>query len=169
MGRSRPSGAAENASTPDRTPSSAWTPPSASMAGIAHEINNPINFIASGVPSLRRDIGKLASRVPDAARDARFGRIHDRIERLLGAISNGTDRTVAIVAGLRSFSRHQHAEIAETDLHEGLDSTLMLLRNQTRDRVEISTNYEELPPVWWGARSAARSWLRAYTPRRGCD
>jgi len=117
------------------------------VAGIAHEINNPINFIASGLPSLRRDLGKLSELVPEEARDAKIRKVEARVQRLLDAIEEGASRTSEIVTNLRTFSRLDEAEFKPANVHQALDTTLMLLTSELRNGVTIERRYGDLPQV----------------------
>ncbi len=117
------------------------------VAGVAHEINNPINFISSGLPSLERDIEKLSALVPSAKQDAGFEKLRQRLHKLMQAIGEGAYRTAEIVRDLRAFSRLDSATLRTADLHEALDSTLTLLRNQTKGRIEVVKTYGAIPPV----------------------
>ncbi len=117
------------------------------VAGVAHEINNPVNFISSGLPSLRRVIDELTAQVPEEKHDERFEKIRRRITKLLAAIGDGARRTAETVQDLRSFARLDEVELKGADLNEALDSTLTLLRNQTKDRIELVKSYGEFPPV----------------------
>ena len=117
------------------------------VAGVAHEINNPVSFISSGLPTLRRDVDQLSDFVPTELRDPRFGAIHGRIDSLIEVISEGARRTSEIVKNLRVFSRLDEAELKTVDLHQGLDSSLGLLQNLTRNRIRVVRNYGDLPAV----------------------
>jgi len=134
-------------------------------AGIAHEINNPINYINSGIIGLKSVIDDLIE-VMDAYDELnshnyleKFPHIdqlkqelefHDLIEgmnTLTHNISLGAERTANIVKGLRRFSHRDGKEPKQTDLHENLDSTLMLLHNQYKERISIEKDYGEIPLV----------------------
>ncbi len=117
------------------------------VAGVAHEINNPVNFISSGLPSLKRDLEKLADFIAPAERGSHYQKLRGRLDRLLEAISEGAGRTAEIVKNLRTFSRLDEAEIKTVDLSSALDSTLSLLHHQTRDRIRVVKAYGELPQV----------------------
>ena len=117
------------------------------VAGVAHEINNPVNFISSGLPSLRRDFDKLVAMIPTNRRDERFEKVSDRASKLFEAIGDGAQRTAETVKDLRTFARLDEAELTVADLHAALDTTLTLLHNQTKNRIEVVRNYGEIPPV----------------------
>jgi len=117
------------------------------VAGVAHEINNPVNFISSGLPSLRRDVLSLAELVPPPAREQLYGKLQTRIGKLLDAIADGASRTAEIVKDLRSFSRLDEAVFETANLHEAIDATLTLLHNKTKGRVDIVKNYGDIPEV----------------------
>ena len=117
------------------------------VAGVAHEINNPVSFISSGLPTLRRDLDRLGSFVSEDQRDSRFEALRKRIGTLVDLIDEGAHRTSEIVDNLRAFSRLDEAELKTVDLHPGLDSTLNLLQNLTKNRIRIIRRYGSIPPV----------------------
>jgi PAS domain S-box-containing protein len=136
------------------------------VAGVAHEINNPVNFIYGNLNHANTYIQDLmgiltlyAEHYPEPA-----AAIQDEIEaidleflledlpKLLNSMKVGADRIQKIVASLRVFSRMDEAEMKQVDLHEGIDSTLMILQNRIKakpDRVAIDVhkNYGEIPPI----------------------
>jgi len=135
------------------------------VAGIAHEINNPVNFISAGVESLNtnlKEIGQVMdiyNEITPKNVEARLKEIEElkkkieyneaiiEIDKLLSSIKNGTKRTTDIVKGLRTFSRMDEDIIKTADIHEGLDSTLILLHNKYKDRIEIIRNYGNIPQI----------------------
>jgi len=135
------------------------------VAGIAHEINNPITFISAGVDSLKTNLDEIGQvlaiyqkitpeNVSEKLKDIEKvkGKVEYRetvkeINRLIESIKNGSRRTTEIVKGLRTFSRLDEDIIKTADIHEGLDSTLILLHNKYNNRIEIVRNYENIPPV----------------------
>ncbi len=117
------------------------------VAGVAHEINNPIGFISSGLSSLRRDIDQLGDLVPEEQRSDRYTKLRQRVATFIDVIGEGASRTSEIVKSLRTFSRQGEAEVKTVDLNQSLDSTLNLLQNLTRGRVEVVKHYRDLPPV----------------------
>jgi signal transduction histidine kinase len=135
------------------------------VAGIAHEINNPVTFISAGVDSLWtnleevRQVLDIYHRITPENCGERLKEIEAMKERidykqaireineLIISIKNGTERTTQIVNGLRTFSRLDEDVLKFANLHEGLDSTLILLRNKYKNRIEIIREYGNLPQV----------------------
>jgi len=137
------------------------------VAGVAHEINNPVNFIYGNLVPARdytADIlgllGLYQETYPDPvdliqeeieAIDLDF--ISEDLPRLLDSMQVGAERIREIVLSLRNFSRLDEAAMKKADLHEGLDSTLMILQNRLKakgDRpgVEVTKNYGQLPKIF---------------------
>lgn len=135
-------------------------------AGIAHEINNPINFVTANVKPIERDIDDVFEIVDDFLSiedgkdfDAKISDISNKIEeyelsyirdeiyQLLHGIAEGAKRTAEIVRGLKVFSRAEEQDIKSVDLIEGLESTLTLLNNTTKNAVEVVKNFESIPRV----------------------
>lgn len=134
-------------------------------AGIAHEINNPINFITSNITPLRRNISEIVELMseyrkldpagPEEAlralkqKDERMG-IQESIEELddiINSIAEGSSRTAEIVRGLRNFSRLDESDLKESDLNEGLRNTITVLAPQFRDRVKLRLELGDIPKV----------------------
>jgi len=112
------------------------------VAGVAHEINNPVSFISTSVAPLRRRLAKAAAAAPpDAAALLR------EAEEMVAVMAHGAERTAAIVKDLRSFSRLGEATRKAVDLHDGLEVSLRLLESRWRDRVTIHRDYGSLPAV----------------------
>lgn len=133
-------------------------------AGVAHEINNPINFVLAGSDVLVEAIQELIQvvetyRKVDEEGAAEIAMQHlkeikawcevlelDELQQELyqtvADIREGATRTAEIVRGLRYFSRMDEDELKAADLHEGMDATLVILRNKYRDRVEIIKKYD---------------------------
>ena len=135
-------------------------------AGIAHELNNPINFISGNVKPLARDIDQiftilgdyetvirnkkleeLFSEVESFKQECDYQYLLKEIKDLLNGIGEGARRSNEIVKGLRTFSRLDEDIYKLADIHEGLDSTLILLSNKTKDKINIHKIYGNLPKI----------------------
>ena len=134
-------------------------------AGIAHEINNPINFVKSNIKPLQLDIADIKKLIlkyeevsPDNIREKlneiqeykeriEYSYIVEEIDTLLSGIETGAIRTADIVKGLRTFSRVNETELKEADLHEGLDTTLMLLTNIIPPNLSVEKHYGKIPKI----------------------
>lgn len=134
-------------------------------AGIAHEINNPVNFITSNIKPLHRDITdvlelvkmyeevkepeKLDDQLKEISnfkKEIDFDFVKEEINLLIRTIDDGAQRTSEIVKGLRNFSRVDEQDLKRGDVHLGLDSTLMLLRNKL-DNINVIKNYGDIPEI----------------------
>jgi len=112
------------------------------VAGVAHEINNPVSFIANSVTPLRRRLAKAASAEPAVAAG-----ILKEAEELVDIMANGAQRAAAIVKDLRTFSRLDEATRKPVDLHEGLEVSLRLLESRWKGGITLTRDYGELPQV----------------------
>ncbi|MGL5080633.1 MAG: GAF domain-containing protein [Microcoleaceae cyanobacterium] len=137
------------------------------VAGVAHEINNPVNFIHANLPHAEEYVEDLLSLIelyqehyPDPTEDLQ--KTIEKIEldflkadfiQLLQSMKVGTDRIREIVLSLRNFSRLDESDLKKVNLHEGLDSTLMILRNRfktqpdQRPEIQLIQDYGNLPLV----------------------
>lgn len=135
-------------------------------AGVAHEINNPINFVSAGINSLRTNFtdimelmwGYLAlkpqedNRIPlqnldKLRKEIEVEELIEESEKLFKSIKNGANRTTEIVKSLKNFTRLDESTLKTADIHEGLDSTLVILMNQIKDRITIIKDYGKLEPI----------------------
>lgn len=136
------------------------------VAGVAHEINNPVNFIYGNLihaTEYTQDLVGLLELyqqhypAPPAAIQAEIDAIElpfllEDLPKLLASLKVGADRIQKIVLSLRSFSRMDEAEVKEVDIHDGIDSTLMILQNRLKakgDRpgITVQKYYGTLPLV----------------------
>ncbi len=137
------------------------------VAGIAHEINNPVNFVYAGSESLRTVMNEMIEivekyeetdnlepeklpqfqqEIKKLKRELEYDEVKNDIVGLVGDIRSGAVRTAEIVKGLRTFSRLDEHDLKTADLHENLDSTLVILRNQYKNRIEVVKEYDETLP-----------------------
>ncbi len=131
------------------------------VAGVAHEINNPINFIYGNlihVQEYARDLleildlyqAKCSQLSPDVQTridDLDPDYIREDFPKMLSSMKMGADRIKAMVLSLRNFSRLDEAEVKDASLHEGIDSTLLILKSQLKRGVEVIKQYGDLPSI----------------------
>jgi signal transduction histidine kinase len=135
-------------------------------AGIAHEINNPINFVSSNIAPLKRDIKDIMEVInfyretgekefsPSSIKEAKkleqdleLDYVLDEVDQLLKGMEDGAKRTVEIVKGLRLFSRVDEQDVKKVDLHDGINSTIILLNSSIPGKIRIVREFGELPLV----------------------
>lgn len=131
------------------------------VAGVAHEINNPVNFIygnLSHVSDYTQDLLALIDlyqqHYPNSAPEIQaqiqafdIDFVADDLPKILSSMKMGTDRIRQIVLSLRNFSRLDEAEMKPVDIHEGIDSTLLILNHRLKRGIEVTKQYGELPLV----------------------
>ncbi|MCT7966966.1 AAA family ATPase [Laspinema sp. D1] len=136
------------------------------VAGIAHEINNPVSFIYGNLNHAEEYLDDLFNLVslyqqhyPDskpeiqtAIKDMDLEFLLEDLPRLLSSLKTGADRIRQIVLGLRNFSRLDESAMKEVDLHEGIDSTLLILQsrltsNKGHPGIEVIKEYGNLPKI----------------------
>ncbi|WP_414548639.1 GAF domain-containing protein [Anabaena sp. CCY 0017] len=136
------------------------------VAGIAHEINNPITFIYGNISHLHEHTENLLKfldfyqqKYPQAvaeieaqAAELDLDFIVDDLPRILASISMGANRISQLVLSLRNFSRLDESGMKYVDLHEGIDSTLSILKHRLQPHgdsfsIEVVKEYGDLPPV----------------------
>jgi len=130
------------------------------VAGVAHEINNPINFIYGNITHvseysqcLLEILDFYQKEYPDSEEelleitdDNDIDFIKDDLPKLLSSMRTGAERISDIVKSLRNFSRLDEASIKEVDIHEGINNTCMILQ-QNLTNIEIIKNYGKLPEI----------------------
>jgi len=114
------------------------------VAGVAHELNNPIGFVHANLQLLAEQSRKLAASDPDTPQRQRA---EEAVTKLLARSREGTERVKKIVEDLRTFSRLDHAELQDVDLHEGIERTLSLMEPRLKEGVEVVKDYGDLPRV----------------------
>ena len=138
------------------------------VAGVAHEINNPLAFVSNNVAVLQRDVGALGelldlyheAEVTIAIRPELLNRIHDFCERLdlgytlpnlqdlLSSSRDGLKRIQQIVKDLRDFARLDESDLSEVDINAGIESTVNIIRNRATDRqVKIELALAPMPAL----------------------
>ncbi len=136
------------------------------VAGIAHEVNNPISFIYGNIhyaSAYSRDLLELVklyqkhylyppSEISEYLENIDFEFLSKDLPQLLSSMKIGADRIVQIVQSLRNFSRLDESEMKPVNIHEGIDSTLLILQSRLKatgscPSIEIVKNYSNLPLV----------------------
>lgn len=135
-------------------------------AGIAHEINNPINFVSANIKPLKEDLADILeciSRYDKVIEENKLEPVFitvqqykektdikfsmQEVQDLLRGIEEGANRTSEIVKGLRNFSRLDQNVIKKANMNEGIESTLTLLHSIYKDKVEIVKDFGVIPEV----------------------
>ncbi|MDV3352896.1 ATP-binding protein [Leptothoe sp. LEGE 181152] len=131
------------------------------IAGIAHEINNPISFVQGNIEPLKEYFEDLLELIktyqteypePSLAilqklEEIDFDFLLEDLDKLLGSMNVGTERVHEIVQSLRNFSRLDEATVKDVNIHEGIDSTLLILNHRIKHEVTVVKKYGELPLV----------------------
>src|ERR671933_10399 len=136
------------------------------VAGVAHEINNPINFIYGNIAYASQYIHDIMNllqlyeqhysqpglEIQEQAEKIDLDFVRADLPKLLNSMKLGADRIRDLVLSLRNFSRLDEAEMKFVNLHEGLDSTLLILQNQLkatpgRSEIKVVKEYGNLPLV----------------------
>ncbi len=136
------------------------------VAGIAHEINNPINFIHGNINYASQYIQDLlhlinvyqeeypnpSSKIEEIVEEIDLRFLTQDLQKLLESMKVGSSRIRTIVLGLRNFSRLDESEMKLADIHEGIDNTLMILKHRLKAKsdypeIEVIKKYGKLPEV----------------------
>jgi signal transduction histidine kinase len=136
------------------------------VAGVAHEINNPVNFIHGNISHLNeytQDLLRMLQLYQQRhlSNDPEIQALAEEIDleflicdlqKMLASMRIGTDRIRSIVLSLRNFSRMDEAEFKAVDIHEGIESTLLILQHRLKDKpscpaIQVNRDYGSLPQV----------------------
>jgi predicted ATPase/signal transduction histidine kinase/tRNA A-37 threonylcarbamoyl transferase component Bud32 len=136
------------------------------VAGVAHEVNNPVGFIAGNLSIANQYIEDLLAllnlyqaNVPSPPEEIEtfqeeidLDYLLEDLPKMITSMELGTDRIRDIMQSLRNFSRTDSAEKKPVNVHEGIETTLMILQhrlkaNSQRPTIEVVKKYEDLPPV----------------------
>nr|WP_323798429.1 ATP-binding protein [Microcoleus sp. FACHB-672] len=131
------------------------------VAEVAHEIRNPVNCIGGNMGFLSNyseDLIKLVSAyesqvksapppVTEIKKDIELDFLLSDLPKVVESIKVSAERLTKIVSGLQNFSHMDEAKRKPADLHECIDSTLLILHNRLKYNIEVVKNYSELPPV----------------------
>jgi two-component system, NtrC family, sensor kinase len=131
------------------------------VAGVAHEINNPVNFIYGNlrhvetystdlldlIHTFETTAASLPQTVEEKAEDIDLPFLEADLPKLLQSMRIGAERTRQIVLSLKNFSHLDEGEAHPVDLHECLDSTLLILNNRTKKGISIVRSYGDIPLI----------------------
>ncbi|UNU23251.1 sensor histidine kinase [Microcoleus vaginatus] len=131
------------------------------VAGVAHEINNPVNFIHGNLEYAHQyiiDLLKLirlyqqeypqpTEAIAEEIAEIELDFITEDLLKLLESMKIGSERIRQIVLSLRNFSRLDEAQMKLVDIHEGIDNTLLILSSRLKQGIEVIKNYGELPEI----------------------
>ena len=134
------------------------------VAGVAHEINNPLSYVSNNIAVLDRDVRQIAAimadyrahcgaDIPDALREAEervdLPYTLNNLDRLLRSSRQGLERVREIVAGLRDFSRLDEADRKLIDPNDSIRSALEMVRYHIRQKgIHLVANPGDVPPCW---------------------
>ncbi|MBK8805414.1 MAG: DUF4154 domain-containing protein [Bacteroidales bacterium] len=130
-------------------------------AGIAHEINNPINYIASGIHSLQLDLKdiellldkyecinednykNMINEIEELKVNIDYKIVKEELNTLIDSVNKGVKRTIEIVSGLRSFSRLDEDTLKKVNIAENLESTITLLEHRIKNKITIKKDFAQ--------------------------
>lgn len=148
------------------------------VAGIAHELNNPINFVHGNLPYLKeyfQDLKKLIATfdaLPDEHKQLvdkekaklKYDFVVTDLDNILADLDEGADRIRHIIKNLKSFSRLDEAELKEASIQEGLESTLKILSQYYgKDKVQAVTEFAQIPTVLCYPGQLNQVWMNLLT------
>lgn len=136
------------------------------VAGVAHEINNPVSFIYGNLQYANQYVQDLVnlieiyqqeypnptSKVQEIVEDIDLNFVVNDLRNLMGAMFRGADRIRSIVLALQNFSRLDEAQMKSVNIHEGIDSTLVMLEHRLKETahrpaITVTKEYSNLPLV----------------------
>ena len=131
------------------------------VAGVAHEINNPVSFIYGNIKHTEAYMEDLlrvlhlyrqyypqpAAEIQEEIESIDLEFLEEDLPKTLASMKNGAERISQLVLSLRNFSRLDEAEVKAVDLHEGIESTLVILNSRLKDKIDVIKQFGYLPPV----------------------
>ena len=136
------------------------------VAGVAHEINNPVNFIHANLSPIaeysenlltlfsmyQKHCDRTDAEIVEYTEDADLDFIAEDFPKVIGSMKMGVDRIRQIVRSLQNFSRLDQSEVEAVNVHDGIDSTLMILQHRLKaggemGEIQVIKKYGDLPPI----------------------
>lgn len=134
-------------------------------AGVAHEINNPVNYISSALEGLKITLSDLIKifkqyekinkanviekiiEIEKLKKSLDYSLLQKGIKVLINNMQTGIERITEIVKSLRTFAHNEENELKRSNIHELIDTTLVMLHNQYKNRIEIIKKYGNIPEI----------------------
>ncbi|MGC1247185.1 MAG: ATP-binding protein, partial [Spirulinaceae cyanobacterium] len=131
------------------------------VGGIAHEINNPVNFIYGNiqyteeytesllklVQLYHQKYPKPDSEIGDYVEEIDLDFLAEDLPKLIASMTMGAERIRKIVLSLKNFSRLDEAEMKKVDIHEGIDNTLLILNSRLKKNIQVVQDYGDFPLI----------------------
>jgi two-component system NtrC family sensor kinase len=131
------------------------------LAGVAHELNNPINFIYGNIPpakeyiedildlleTYKTEIPNPPEAVEELSESIELDFLQEDLIKLIQSMQLGAERARSIVLSLKNFSRLDDAVANPVNLHDSIDSTLLMLHNRIKKGITVEKNYGEIPEI----------------------
>ncbi|HEY9873814.1 MAG TPA: ATP-binding protein [Candidatus Obscuribacterales bacterium] len=131
------------------------------VAGVAHEILNPVNFIAGNLEHLSiysqnlmqllaaydEDVAERSASIADIKEEMDFDFIRKDFPQIINSMALGTERLTKIIGSLRNFSHMDEGTPKAVNIHECIDSTILILNNRLKHSIEVIKEYGDLPLV----------------------
>jgi two-component system, NtrC family, sensor kinase len=147
------------------------------VAGIAHEINNPVNFIYGNIihiDNYSQDLINLINlyrakypqpdeEIEETIEEIDLDFLETDLPKMIQSIHMGANRIREMVLSLRNFSRLDEAEVKEVNIHEGIDSTLVILNNRIKQGINLIKEYEDLPLIECYPAQLNQVWMNLIT------
>ncbi|MGK7902680.1 MAG: ATP-binding protein [Hormoscilla sp.] len=131
------------------------------IAGIAHEINNPVNFIYGNITPATQYTQELLDliqlygqhypepvpEIQEQIESIELDYLIEDVQKIMTSMKMGAERIRDIVLSLRNFSRLDESDQKSVDIHQGIDNTLLLQQHNIKDRIEVVKQYGKLPKI----------------------
>lgn len=131
------------------------------IAGIAHEINNPVNFIYGNITPAKQYTQELLDliqlygqyypepvpEIQEQIESLELDYLIEDLQKILTSMKMGAERIRDIVLSLRNFSRLDESDKKTVDIHQGIDNTLLLQQHHIKDQIEVVKQYGKLPKI----------------------
>jgi signal transduction histidine kinase len=131
------------------------------VAGIAHEINNPVNFIYANIDyatNYTKDLLELVDlyqqhypqpnpEILEKIEETELEFIHEDLPKIMLSMHTGTERIRQIILSLRNFCHLDESEIKEVDIHDGINNTLLILNHRINQGIKVIKSYNDIPTI----------------------